>query len=1206
MTVRPNGLFPSMRVSTAFFYAIVFVAATLTLYFMLELMSSRRPSPATELTPSDKPIVAQLEEKLAAVEATIKKNQELVAGLQAKLSYMLREQVPVVQEHPVTDKRTTTLTTREHKVRPEGMVEVARVAGVEGSADQCPALKWTMSKADVQMLKAYDIIPFDNPDGGVWKQGWNVSYSPSQWSQDRPLQVFIIPHSHNDPGWLETFEKYYEKQTKNIFDLMVKKLPVHSKRKFIWCEISYLSLWFQTASEEQKNVFKKLVKEGQVEIVTGGWVMPDEANSHYFALVNQLVEGHEWIRNHLGPHVVPKNGWAIDPFGFSPTIAYMDKLMKFDAMLIQRVHYSVKKYLAMERALEFHWRQNWDQEGKTDIFTHLMPFYSYDIPHTCGPDPKICCQYDFKRLPGTGRVSCPWKIPPRVVSQANVQERSETLLDQYRKKSQLYRTNILMAPLGDDFRYDTSSEWDQQYINYEKIRDFINSHPEYNAQFEFGTLNDYFTAVKEESLDSNGSSLAFPTLTGDFFTYADRDDHYWSGYYTTRPFWKMMERTLEARLRATEIAFAMYLARAERRKQSSETATIDAQLQKLVQARRNLALFQHHDGITGTGRLHVVMDYAMKMIGALDNCGQLLSRSLSYLLATEKKDDSEYVPGPKLRVTEVFQYFNQPSRKERLIVDQSGMFVVVSNSLGWTRSEVVTVRVNNPRVAVVMMENKKVVPAQLSPVWVGKTEKVEKEEFELTFIATVGALGAVTYMVVDEKAVIAGDRGHTTTHVATPAKLEVFLNDVIPVESSGVFAIQSSKYASGYKIENDHFIAEFDGQTGYLQKVIHKESRLTFNTRIKFVKYGTSSKPDKSGAYLFLPDGDAVDYVPQTEKGGRVPVILRLVRGPLISELHVVMTEVVHIVRVVHSPGVDGQALMVENRADITRQYNYELAMHIQTNISNKDLVTDLNGFQLIRRVAHAKLPLQANYYPMPTTAFLEDETARLTVLTGQPLGVAGLQKGALEIMLDRRLAQDDNRGMGQSVADNVPATPSFFRLLLEPNPGQLPAKNYPLLSLSAYHAWHSLLYPMATLMAEKPAEPVWWADTLVGNVSGLVGDLPCDVHLVGVRTAVAAETDDGMVSAGKQGTGESTEGPTALLMLHRGAVDCRGRTAGVRCSMVADGKINLKTAFTGLFTFPYVEEGSPSQLHKGQLLPADATVILQPMHIRAFRFPLL
>ena len=46
--------------------------------------------------------------------------------------------------------------------------------------------------------------------------------------------------------------------------------------------------WWQDASQESKNDFTRLVKSGQLEIVGGGWVMNDEANSHYFAIIEQV------------------------------------------------------------------------------------------------------------------------------------------------------------------------------------------------------------------------------------------------------------------------------------------------------------------------------------------------------------------------------------------------------------------------------------------------------------------------------------------------------------------------------------------------------------------------------------------------------------------------------------------------------------------------------------------------------------------------------------------------------------------------------------------------------------------------------------------------------------------------------------------------------------------------------------------------------
>jgi alpha-mannosidase II len=53
---------------------------------------------------------------------------------------------------------------------------------------------------------------------------------------------------------------------------------------------------------------------------------------------------------------------------------------------------------------------------------------------------------------------------------------------------------------------------------------------------------------------------------------------------------------------------------------------------------------------------------------------------------------------------------------------------------------------------------------------------------------------------------------------------------------------------------------------------------------------------------------------------------------------------------------------------------------------------------QIIRRKRFSKLPLQANSYPLPTLAFIQDQTFRFTTLTAQPLGIASLKEGQIEV----------------------------------------------------------------------------------------------------------------------------------------------------------------------------------------------------------------
>ena len=94
----------------------------------------------------------------------------------------------------------------------------------------------------------------------------------------------------------------------------------------------------------------------------------------------------------------------------------------------------------------------------------------------------------------------------------------------------------------------------------------------------------------------------FPDLRGDFFPYADIFSEgrpaYWSGYFTTRPFYKALARQVETRLRGAEILFTVA---SNRRPAAGQFVDYG----KLVKARRWLVLFEHHDAITGTSKAAV-------------------------------------------------------------------------------------------------------------------------------------------------------------------------------------------------------------------------------------------------------------------------------------------------------------------------------------------------------------------------------------------------------------------------------------------------------------------------------------------------------------------------------------------------------------------------------------------------------------------------
>lgn len=160
------------------------------------------------------------------------------------------------------------------------------------------------------------------------------------------------------------------------------------------------------------------------------------------------------------------------------------------------------------------------------------------------------------------------------------------------------------------------------------------------VKVKFATPGEYLEAA------SAAGSKTY-TLAGDFFTYNDRGEQYWSGFYTSRPFLKTAIRRLQMHLRsehflfsqcstlqrhklgivcflfyrAAEILYSLMTPLRSDDESPKERKSRDKWLteiwNELVSARETSALMQHHDAITGTATKQVVSNYLNRWASVL-------------------------------------------------------------------------------------------------------------------------------------------------------------------------------------------------------------------------------------------------------------------------------------------------------------------------------------------------------------------------------------------------------------------------------------------------------------------------------------------------------------------------------------------------------------------------------------------------------------
>ena len=411
---------------------------------------------------------------------------------------------------------------------------------------------------------------------------------------------------------------------------------------------------------------------------------------------------------------------------------------------------------------------------------------------------------------------------------------------------------MVLIPLGDDFRYTSDREAQAQYTNYEKLMSYMNSRADMNVNVQFGTLKDYFNLVRQKK-----PITKMPVLSGDFFTYADRNDHYWSGYYTSRPLYKRLGRTVEYYLRTAEILFSFANLNSLKTKKTSFN---DQLYKKLLKARRNLGLFQHHDGITGTAKTAVNDDYGAKLLESIKNSQLIIKDSIEFLLSgggDDKKDflmvDDSRLVHDTLTTRTVLDFDRVKERR-----------VYVFNSNEHKRIEIVTIHIDTPFVELyddkdgLMSEN-----YQINLLWSRQqADHVYLEHEENVYELLV----QVELNPFEIKSIKIKASSQAKTSSSTAMARNTFLINNDDISQSKLDTLGKSLEEKGLSKDLVEFIkfsdqkteimevnagrsfkACFDTKTGLLKKLSDKKSGEDYKLNVRVVHYGTTSKNEKSG-----------------------------------------------------------------------------------------------------------------------------------------------------------------------------------------------------------------------------------------------------------------------------------------------------------------------------------------------------------------------
>jgi alpha-mannosidase len=147
---------------------------------------------------------------------------------------------------------------------------------------------------------------------------------------DRPV-IYLIPHFHFDPVWLEDQRTY----TAQAFDLVAQYLDAAREDPtftFILSELDYLKPYWD-AFPAQRDFIRLLIAHGRLEL-NGGYNEPNETSIHGEALIRNLLYGRIFQQGVLG--ITPRVYLPLDVFGHCPQLPQILRQLGFEACIFSK------------------------------------------------------------------------------------------------------------------------------------------------------------------------------------------------------------------------------------------------------------------------------------------------------------------------------------------------------------------------------------------------------------------------------------------------------------------------------------------------------------------------------------------------------------------------------------------------------------------------------------------------------------------------------------------------------------------------------------------------------------------------------------------------------------------------------------------------------------------------------------------------------